>query len=405
VTAQPPIILQELDQAGQVHHLDDAQAALLSATRLADTRPLGGGRWQLLPTGRVGAVRAGDFDVQVQPKTGISRLLFLLGYAADPGFQPGNVTATAEPDLWPALAESVLRHTEVALRPGVLQGYVTLDETLPLVRGRVRVADQIARRAGLPLPLEVRYDEYTPDIPENQLIRTALRRLAAVPRLRPDLRSHLAHLDSRLDGVRVLSPAAPLPAWQLTRLNARYAAALRLAGIVLRNQSAEPGPGGITIAAFVVSMAKVFEDFVTTGLKEALATTPGHTRVQYPDFLAEHKQIPIRPDVVHLTASHPVAVFDAKYKLEDPSSGYPNADAYQMLAYCTALQLQQGWLIYAQGGSPGIRRIRNTSVEIIQYPLDLGRDPAALLHQVKQLAAAATATTHRRPQELIAATT
>jgi 5-methylcytosine-specific restriction enzyme subunit McrC len=354
-------------------------------------QPIGGGQWRLLPCGRVGAVRSGDLDVQVQPKTGIARLLFLLGYAADPGFQPEDVSAMAEPELWPALAESVARQVDRALAPGVLQGYVSLDEALPLVRGRVRVADQIARRPGLPLPLEVRYDEYAPDIPENQLIRTALRRLTAVPGLRPNLRSRLAHLDGRLDGVQVLPAGTPLPAWRLTRLNRRYAAALRLAEIVLRNQSAEPGPGRVTVAAFVVSMAKVFEDFVTVALQEALSASVGYTQAQYPEYLAERRLIPIRPDVVHLVGTHPVAVFDAKYKLEEPSSGYPNADAYQMLAYCTALQLERGWLVYAQGGSAGRRRIRNTSIEIIQYPLDLAASPTALLRQVAALASEALA--------------
>jgi 5-methylcytosine-specific restriction enzyme subunit McrC len=171
VTKQLRVVLQELDQAGQVHHLNDAQAALLSATRLVEVQPIGGELWRLLPAGRVGAVRADDLDVQVQPKTGIARLLFLLGYAADPGFRPEDVSAVTEPELWPALAESVARQVERALGPGVLQGYVSLDEALPLVRGRVRVADQIARRPGLALPLEVRYDEYAPDIPENRLIR------------------------------------------------------------------------------------------------------------------------------------------------------------------------------------------------------------------------------------------
>jgi 5-methylcytosine-specific restriction enzyme subunit McrC len=391
VTNQPPVVLQELDQAGQVRRLDEADAAQLAATRLIEVQPEGGGHWRLLPAGRVGAVQIGDLDVQVRPKTGIAQLLFLLGYAADPGFRPEDVSGVTEPDLWPALAESVARHVERALGPGVLQGYVTVDEALPLVRGRVRVADQVARRPGLLLPLEVRYDEYAPDIPENQLIRTALRRLAAVPRLRPDLRSRLTHLDGRLDGVQVLPSTAPLPEWRLTRINARYAAALRLAQIVLRNQSAEPGPGGATVAAFVVSMAKVFEDFVTVALQEALASSAGHTHAQYPDYLAEQNQIRFRPDVVHLVGTRPVAVFDAKYKLEDPSSGYPNADAYQMLAYCTALQLECGWLVYAQGDSQGVRRIRNTSIEIIQYSLDLTASPAVLLRQVAALASAALA--------------
>src|SRR5699024_102304 len=125
-----------------------------------------------------------------------------------------------------------------------------VDDSLAVLRGRIRVADQIARRPGMMLPLEVRYDDYSVDIAENQILRTALRRMTAVPRLRPDLHSRLVHLDARLSGVTVLRHGAPAPPWKPTRVNAGYAPAVRLAEIVLRNQSAEPGPGGVTIAAF-----------------------------------------------------------------------------------------------------------------------------------------------------------
>ncbi|MFD6679957.1 McrC family protein [Micromonospora parva] len=382
-----PVNLAELDKAGALRQLDDDAASALSSTGLVEVRPEGGGWWRLLPTGKVGAVRIDGLDVQVQPKVGITRLLFLLGYAMDPGFRPEDVTATPEPDLWPALAESLIRQAERALGPGVLQGYVSVDESLPLVRGRIRFADQFARRPGIPLPVEVRFDEYATDIAENQILRTALRRMMAVPRLPAGARARLAHLDGRLDGVRVLPHGALLPTWRMSRLNARYAPALRMAQLVLRYQSAEPGPGDVSMAAFVVNMAKAFEDFVTTALREALAPYPGHTDGQYPAHLDVDRTISIRPDVVHVINGRPVAVFDAKYKLESANSGYPNADAYQMLAYCTALNLPLGWLIYAQGTSkPGPRRIRNTEIDVVHHPLDLTAPPRRILADIDVLA-------------------
>ena len=47
--------------------------------------------------------------------------------------------------------------------------------------------------------------------------------------------------------------------------------------------------------------------------------------------------IPMYVDIVHTVNRRPRLVFDAKYKAESPSGRYPNADHYQMLAYCTAL--------------------------------------------------------------------
>jgi hypothetical protein len=60
-----------------------------------------------------------------------------------------------------------------ALRRGLLMGYVEREEALPLLRGRIRHADQARTRFGLPLPLEVHYDDYTVDTEANRILKTA----------------------------------------------------------------------------------------------------------------------------------------------------------------------------------------------------------------------------------------
>lgn len=389
------VVLDELDREGRVARLDQAVAAALADTGLVEVRPEGGGAWRLLPCGKVGAVSVPGLQVQVNPKekVGLSKLIFLLGYARDPGFRPEDVVGDDEPELWPALAESLARLGERALGRGVLQGYQTLDDALRTVRGRIRIGDQITRRPGQMVPLEVSYDEFTVDIAENRILRAALRRMLAVPRLDPKVRARLAHLDGRLDGVQLLHAHEQIPRWLPSRLNERYQPALRLAEVVLRNCSAEPGAGGVRVAAFVVSMWRVFEDFVTTALTEALRRYPGVTRAQYESWLDVPKpgkakgEIPIRIDIAHLVGGKPVIVFDAKYKVADSSGNYPNADHYQMLAYCTALGLDQGWLVYAQGsGALAARTVRNTGIGIFEFPLQLGCTPRELLAQVQELA-------------------
>ncbi len=397
------IELTELQREGRRVRLDAQTAAALQGSRLVEVRPDTGGHYLLLPTGRVGAVTVGrspaEIEVVVTPKTPIRSVLFLLGYARDPGFHPSDVSGLEDASLWPAVAETFARQAERALGQGVLQGYVTVDDTLPLVRGRIRVADQLARRPGHPLPLEVRFDEYSPDIPENRILRTAIRHLLAQPRLADSTRRRLTHLDGRLDGVSVLPDGRRLPVWRTSRANQRYQAVLRLAELLLADRSLQLGDQRrIPTAAFVVDMAKVFEDFLTVALQEALRRHPGHTVSQYPTHLDQPAPghtpaIRMNPDVVHVVDGHPVAVFDAKYKREDASAGFPNADSYQMLAYCTALGLPRGWLVYAHGHSGQVvRRIRHTDIDIVESPLDLSRDPEAVLAQVAALAEAAVPT-------------
>src|SRR5439155_20388855 len=55
----------------------------------------------------------------------------------------------------------------------LLQGYRTVEETALVLRGRLREADQFRARPGIPLPVEIRHDDYTVDIPENQLLLAA----------------------------------------------------------------------------------------------------------------------------------------------------------------------------------------------------------------------------------------
>jgi 5-methylcytosine-specific restriction enzyme subunit McrC len=397
------VTLDEADRRGCFLEMSAPSAAALARTQLVEVRPAAEGRWQLLPCGHVGAVRVGDLQVQVTPKekVGLSRLLFLLGYAQDPGFTPESVTAAGEPGLWPVIAESLARLVRSAFAGGVLHSYRTTDEALRTVRGRIRLSDQIARRPGFMTPLEVTYDDFTADITENRIIRSALRRVLAVPRLADRTRGELARLDRLLDGVGVFRQEPALPRWRPTRLNKRYQPALRLAELILRNTSAEPAVGGLRVAAFVVSMWKVFEDFVGTALAESLRRYPGRTQStpQYVSWL-DHPQpghyrgaVRLSLDVVHLIQGVPRLIFDAKYKVENSQGQYPNADHYQMLAYCTALAVSKAWLVYAQGGQPPTTRvIKNTGISIIEYPLDLRREPSDLLAQIDRLADHAWAT-------------
>jgi 5-methylcytosine-specific restriction enzyme subunit McrC len=389
------IVLDELQTVAEPVELEREVAATLRDTGLVSVLPAHGGLWTVLPAGRVGAVQIGDLLVRVKPKekVGLSRLLFLLGYAISPGFRPDDVAAGADKDLFAALGESLTRHCERALDRGALNGYVHIEEALRTVRGRIRVGDQMTRRPGMLLPLEVAYDDFTVDIPENRILRAAVRLMLQVHRLSEGVRERLAHVDSKLDGVSALRYGAPLPVWTESRLNESYVPALRLAEIILRNMSAESGLGKQVVASFVVNMATVFENFVTTALREALDAYPGETQGQYEAFMDDPEpgygkgdQVRMLVDVVHSVNRTPAMVFDAKYKAASNSGAYPNADHYQMLAYCTALDVSRAWLVYAGRGQARTRRVSHSNVSVVEFPIDISQDPEALLARVQSLA-------------------
>lgn len=380
----------------QEEELTIGQAAALGAAEVVRVAPgPRPGLWRVRDNGLVGAARIGPahdpVEVRVEPKISIDRLFFLLGYAGRPrGRRREEVDAGQRPDLLPALAYAFARAAERALRQGVLLGYREVEEALPVVRGRIREADQIRRRYGFPVPIEVRYDDYTVDIAENRLLLAAALRLLRLPGVPPQTRKLLRHLLLRLDGVDRLTPGRFLPAWTPTRLNTRYQTALGLAGLVLRGASYELADGTtVRVDGLLLEMWRVFEDFVTAGLTEALRPYGGRAEVQdKKHHLDEAGRVRLRPDFVYYAPSGtPLGVADAKYKTEKVDEAH-HADLYQMLAYCTVLKLSRGHLIYAAGeAEPAVHVVQQSGIEIVCHALDLRRPAEELLAQLDDLAA------------------
>ncbi|QKW32871.1 restriction endonuclease [Actinomadura sp. NAK00032] len=375
--------------------LSEALGRAVAASRVVEAAPDpdAPGRWRLKAAGKVGVAAVttpgGEtLTIRVTPKVPIRRLLFLLGYALDAkGWRDEEVSLDAEPELLPALAHLFEQQADRALRQGLLQGYRTTEETSLVMRGRLREADQLRRHHGEFPALELVHDEYTTDIAENRLVRTATDRLLRLPGVSRDLRGRLLRLRVRLADVTPIGRGHEPPVWRPTRLNVRYQPAVRLAELVLQGISVEHRAGDITVSGFLLDMARVFEDFVTVALREALKAGGGYSVLQASHYLDEGHAIRIVPDFVHCTDDGtPHAVADAKYKSERPD-GFPDADLYQMLAYCTALHLPDGHLIYAKGNAPhATHRVRKTGITIHQHTLDLDKPPATLLADAQTLA-------------------
>jgi 5-methylcytosine-specific restriction enzyme subunit McrC len=366
------------------------QGRLLAASGVvtAVPSPFATGTWLVGAAGKVGAAHVGDMVVRIAPKVSIDRLLFLLGYSAHGAeWIREQVGVVAAPDLVPVVAQILWRQISRAVAQGLLPGYVEVEESAPVLRGRLLESAQLALHHGLPLPLEIRYDEFTVDIAENQILRAAIERMLLAPGVDAESARQLRRLLRDFADVTQLRRGDPVPAWQASRVNARYHAALRLAELVLRATSVEHGPGAVAVNGFLIDMPRLFEDFVTVALREALEGTFGGRVIgQARHHLDVAGRVPLRPDVVWRFGEVPAAVIDAKYKAEKPA-GYPNADLYQLLAYCTVLGLCTGHLVYAAGSEEPARHVvRYAGTEIVCHALDLGQPPDKLLAEVGLLA-------------------
>lgn len=372
--------------------MSEAQATVLAGFGLVEpVRAADPGWWELRPGGKVGAVCVGDLDIRVAPKVDIERLVFLLGYRLrGVAWQESVVGVESAGDIVHVIAEMFSRSVTEAIRPGLLQGYRVAEEALPVVRGRIRIDEQLKRRPGVWLPIEVAYDDFTVDTPENQVLRAALERLQRNMLVPAKVRHRLGGLLLQFADVSRLVPGMPLPDWRITRLNRRYEMALVLACLVLASSSFEHRQGDVAVDAFVLDVPKVFEDFVTAALTDALPPLLAGSSVadQYPTHLDTGAEVDMRPDIVWLDDRlRALAVLDAKYK-EEKVSGFPNADLYQCLAYATVLGLPRAYLVYAKGNAE-VREytVQGTGLIISAHALDLSLPPEVLLRQVSDLAA------------------
>jgi 5-methylcytosine-specific restriction enzyme subunit McrC len=371
--------------------LTPESAAAFSATGLVTVtstiRPV---VFALTTTRKVGAITVGALTVRVEPKTPISRVIWMMGYVRDPAWWSQHTAfADTDTDLVSALAEAFTVATEHATARGLISGYREVEDSGPVLRGRLRAGDQITRRFGLALPIEIRYDEYDEDVGENQLLLAATLTLLNSAVVPPRLHARLARLRRTLADVTPPTPGTE-PSPTRTRLNEYYHWAMQLAELITAHRSIEHRIGNVVVRGFVLDMWKVFEDFLMTTTAAAIARRGGRgvrPGARPTCYLDHGRIVTIEPDLTwYDSVDRPVTVIDAKYKTVAAGKAGPNADMYQLTAYCTALGLREGHLIYAKGDAEARAiDIIGADITIYRHALDLALPPADLLTSIDAL--------------------
>ena len=233
-----------------------------------------------------------------------------------------------------------------------------------MLRGRLRTLEQATRRFARVDPLEVSFDEFDTDIPENQIIAAALGATRSVVRApvvqRPIRRMHTVWHDAC--STEGLDPLALLDDMAYNRRNAHYGHAHLLAKLLLRRLAVRDlfTPGGTRSFAFLIDMNELFESFVSRLVADALtqhglrvhaqrrdrtividdATGRGYSAI-IPDLLLEGRY---GDTVVRLP-------IDAKYKLYD-NKKIKEADVYQTFFYAFAYASGKQGAASSPGGHP-----------------------------------------------------
>ena len=368
--------------------LSERELEQILASKLVGISPRPDGLYDLRPESTVGTVVSSDLRLLIRPKVGLPNVFFLLTYGAGLTQWREESFPYREDDFFEAIAWLVEGEIRRAASTGLVRDYREREEPLATVRGRIDLAAQVRHRQGQPIPLDCRYQEYGEDTEHNRVIKAALHRLLRVPSLDRQLALELRHHHRLFSAVADVDyPPSAVPNLAFNRLNEawRPVRAWRSCSFV-PTRCATP-PVRLRRSHSPSDMNKLFERFVETVVDE-------EARLQGWELQAQGKRrltdsVMMQPDLILRRGGVDCAVGDAKYKRLAPVD-WPHADLYQLLAYCVALRLSRGLLIYAEAGTPRSERVDEAGITMDVIGVDLanpscspGRTRQAARHLIR----------------------
>lgn len=244
-------------------------------------------------------------------------------------------------------SESLLQQT----RRGLPREYVSQQDDLPRLRGRLDVMRQFSHNAVRPDRLACRFDEMTSDIALMQIMKATVRVLGRYARS-PAVKRMLAELSFIFADITHVSDIRPL--WRQVRIdrtNNHWKQLLELAALLMGRDwqgvsSAAKAPEGISL---LFPMNDLFELYVEKLLRRALAGSDieviGQGGYQYclGDWIDDATPVTAnafrtKPDIILKRRGRIVGVIDTKWKrlpdeFTDRRKGVQQGDVYQLMAY------------------------------------------------------------------------
>ncbi|WP_216328018.1 McrC family protein [Deinococcus aestuarii] len=402
----PPVAPQGQGEARPVRVMAERQALLLPHLTQADrvavfrVNKRRGGAFQIVDTPQgtrleagpyVGVFALATFTVQVVPKAeiGTRNTLFMLArtQGRDWALPPAHLNLDST-DLQDELAALLLATLRPELHRGLLRRSQTVQEDLPVLRGRLRVAAYLRR--GDPSRLPVEYADLTTNHPVNRLFLLVLERLAARVST-PRLRQQVAELRGWLQGAGVTSwPSVPRDreAFTLNRLQRRYQPALNLVWLLLEGWGAFQEAGEWRGQAFTFNMDRLYERFLERVLVEEVLQGTGYVgHPQRPgaagEYLFSGNVQQLKPDLTITQGGQVRLIVDFKNKRPEGQPG--GGDLYQMYAYARHLGCDRVLLLYpGEVGFGPLEATRAPPLRISAAGLDLKPDLRTHREQLHQ---------------------
>jgi len=260
-----------------------------------------------------------------------------------------------------------LDELSMLIKKGIKSDYVTKEENLAYLKGKLQMKEQIARNSIHKECFFVAYDEYLSDRVENRLIKTTLQYLYKQSKSNSNkkrIREYLFVFDEVGVSHTVKSDFAKV---KLGRQMKEYEEILVWVKTFLLEHSYSPHKGSDLAFALLFDMNVLFESYVGHYLKKDGHSVSLQDKQHHLAYSEQKGIYALRPDIV-INKGRVIA--DTKWKIlsrEKTRQGIAGSDLYQMYAYgkkysnCECLYLiypkdeeveDEAYNYYKEGGLP-----------------------------------------------------
>lgn len=353
----------------------------------------------------VGLIQVKDLSIEILPKiyrdelekveSAQRNLLYLLHYCYDIPIYESEIAhmQSRKANWFEILTFIFTRNLQDIFKKGAKKQYISVEENLPYFKGKCLIQKHIAINNFKKHLFYVNYDEFSPDIPLNQVLKFVVNKLKLISK---DLenRRNLHTLDQQMEETSLVSNPVPLLDKVIfTRLNENYRPAFNLAKMFIDGNVVETSVGSTGAFAFTFDMNLLFERFIARFLKEHKESIFSEglkkcniciqsTRRNFAKNSKQKKVFYLKPDILIEKSDKVKLIIDTKYKKlkkEDRKMGVSSSDMYQMAAYASGYDCSNVILLYPRtaGGNESMLEeytIQNSGHKVKIATVDLRVD-------------------------------
>ncbi|HBN75941.1 MAG TPA: hypothetical protein DD473_09005 [Planctomycetaceae bacterium] len=374
----------------------------------------------------VGVIQTANVSIEILPKIERSislgtndpnhlqcrqNLVYMLSIAGMLPFYDRGLASqeVADVPLWEFLIRLFARRLLQELRKGQQHQYLSYDENLNCVRGRIQLSRDAVINAGLKHRVFVQYDDFNSETLLNRVFKTTCQQLihrASSHRTQQYLREVLFEL---ADIGECSVNASDLDQIRFDRNTERFRLAFEFCRLFLNGMSTTPSRGSMRTFSLLFPMERVFEEFVGQMIRKnarSLGLLPRQVHLQAKSKRRwllrdafDQGKFRLCPDILAEKAARETQwILDTKWKrlkpkTQDSKNGVSTSDMYQMFAYSQRYESRDNILLYPNvpDVSPTEYFVDDTNqktrirIELIDLNYDLSKNRSRLLQDLQQI--------------------